>query len=404
MSILLPAIRSSIGDWNYYITTLNFRQVDSLIKAPDEIHERKKMSDWIQRQIIDTHADAISKYILENPQRFFGSLIIGVYGGDPNWSPINIRFPDRDDISQEQYNQVEGFLGFLELSGEEKLFAIDGQHRVEGIKKALQIDNDKVSEYDNISAIFVGHDCSSEVGKERTRRLFTTVNKKAKAVSPSAKIALDEDDGFAIVTRRIIDKFWLFEDDRKHVLFKSTGSMPVGEQNAITSVVGLFELVKDLYPEQKKAKEFTNSRPSDVDIERHVDFCISYFEELIQNVDEYKTVFIDQVNTAGSFRTKEKSHLLFRPAGQRAFAKAVQFLVSQGIKLSQAISKLSKVNMSILEEEWHNILWDPIDQKMIPNKIVVAEAQLLKLSESNQRSTKNLRNLEILIAAKAASS
>lgn len=404
MTILLPAIRSSIGDWSYYVTTLNFRQVASIIKAPDEIHERKKMSDWIQRQIIDTHANAISKYILENDQRFFGSLIVGVYGGNPNWSPIDVRFPDRDDISQEQYNQVEGALGFLEFSGEEKLFAIDGQHRVEGIKKALHTDSDKVSESDNISAIFVGHNCESEEGKERTRRLFTTVNKKAKAVSPAAKIALDEDDGFAIVTRRIVDNFWLFEDDKERILYKSTGSIPNNEQNAITSVVGLFELVKDLYPEQKKAREFTESRPSDIDIDSHVSFCISYFEELIKNVDEYKMVFIDKVSAAGSFRTKEKSHLLFRPAGQRAFARAVQFLVSQGAELSDAVSKLSKVNMSILHEDWHSILWDPIDQKMITNKVAVAEAQLLNLSDSPQRNKLNFSNLQKVIAAKEASS
>lgn len=401
MSILLPAIRASIGDWNYYVTTLSFRQVESLIKAPDEIHERKKMSDWIQRQIIDTHADAISKYVLENPQRFFGSLIIGVYGGDPNWSPINIRFPDRDDISQEQYNQVEGFLGFLELSGEENLFAIDGQHRVEGIKKALQTDSDKVDNSDSISAIFVGHDSSSVEGKERTRRLFTTVNKKAKAVSKSAKIALDEDDGFAILTRRLIDRFWLFEDARKHVLYSTTGSIPVNDKDSITSIVGLYVLIQDLFLDQTKLKKFEESRPSEDSLEEHFQLCISFFERLIKNVAEYREVFVEKNSLAGSFRTKQKNHLLFRPAGQRAFAKAVQFLVSQGETLSEAVSKLSQVNMSILDEEWHHILWDPIDEKMIANKTTVAEAQLLSLSGSPQRSATSYKSLEKVIMAKA---
>lgn len=404
MSILLPAIRSSIGDWSYYVTTLSFRQVASIIKAPDEIHERKKMSQWIQRQIIDTHASAISKYILENDQRFFGSLIVGVYGGNPNWSSINIRFPDRDDISQEQYNQVDGFLGFLELSGEEKLFAIDGQHRVEGIKKALQTAPDKVSESDNISAIFVGHNCETEEGKERTRRLFTTVNKKAKAVSKHAKIALDEDDGFAILTRRLIDRFWLFEDARKHVLYSTTGSIPVNDKDSITSIVGLYVLIQDLFLDQKEIKIFRGARPSEDSLEEHLQLCILFFEELIRNVAEYREVFDEKVSVAGSFRTKEKNHLLFRPAGQRAFAKAVQFLVSEGQTISNAVSKLSKVNMSILDEEWHHILWDPFDEKMITNKVAVAEAQLLNLSGSSQRSNINYKNLEKVIEAKASKS
>ena len=64
---------------------------------------------------------------------------------------------------------------------------------------------------ESISAIFVAHDASSEETKQRTRRLFTTVNKKAKRVSKSAIIALDEDNGFAVITRSLIDEHWLFE-------------------------------------------------------------------------------------------------------------------------------------------------------------------------------------------------
>ena len=43
--IVLPAIRARVGDWNYYVTTLSFEEVAELIKAPDEIHERKKLAD-----------------------------------------------------------------------------------------------------------------------------------------------------------------------------------------------------------------------------------------------------------------------------------------------------------------------------------------------------------------------
>ena len=55
-SHLLPAIRSHVGDWHFYTTTLSFKQIASLIKDPDEIHERKKLSNWIQREINADHA------------------------------------------------------------------------------------------------------------------------------------------------------------------------------------------------------------------------------------------------------------------------------------------------------------------------------------------------------------
>ena len=127
---LLPSIRSCVGDWNYYVTTLSFREVAKLIKAPDEIHERKELADWIQREAIETHAESISSYILTNPQRFLGSLIVGVYGGSPNWTPLRVNIPDRDGITDNQKERIEGCLGLLHFSGDEKLFAIDGQHRV----------------------------------------------------------------------------------------------------------------------------------------------------------------------------------------------------------------------------------------------------------------------------------
>ena len=210
---LLPAIRSYVGDWIYYVTTLTFDEVRVLIKDPDEIHERKKLSDWIQRVVVRDHSDAIATYITENKQRFLGSLIIGIYDGNPDWAPLNVNFShDFLDLSDSEKEKIEGKLGLLHLSGSEKLFAIDGQHRVAGIKKAFQyIDFDPKMKDESISAIFVAHDASSEETKQRTRRLFTTVNKKAKRVSKSAIIALDEDNGFAVITRSLIDEHWLFE-------------------------------------------------------------------------------------------------------------------------------------------------------------------------------------------------
>lgn len=226
-SLLLPAIRSCVGDWIFYTTTLSFNEVGAFVKSPDEVHERRKLSNWIQREAIEEHSEAISEYIIKNEQRFLGALIIGVYDGCPNWAPLNVSFlPDHLDLSEDQKEKVEGQLGLLYLAGTEKLFAIDGQHRVAGIKKAIEKSGEDLGILDDsISAIFVSHDASTEDGKQRTRRLFTTLNKKAKPVSQPAVIALDEDNGFAIITRRLIDSHWLFEDKRNHISYTSTGAL-----------------------------------------------------------------------------------------------------------------------------------------------------------------------------------
>lgn len=393
---LLPSIRSRVGDWNYYVTTLTFLEVDKLIKAPDEIHERKKLGEWIQREAIDKHAQAIASYILENPQRFLGALIVGVYGGDPNWTPLHVNIPDADNISKDQKTRIEGRLGLLHLSGKEKLFAIDGQHRVAGIKLAITETTDKALGEDCVSAIFVAHDPDSEEGKQRTRRLFTTVNKKSKIISKAAKIALDEDDGYAIVCRKLIDSHWLFEDARGHLLYNSGGSIPISDRKAITSVVGLFEIVKDLY---FGSNDFDKSRPSDGAIQQHHDVCSLFFDELLVRIPEFKSVFVDGEFEPGHYRSTDYNHMLFRPAGQRAFARAVQLQVSQNSTIASAVKKLAAANMYLKNEKWHHILWNPVSKTMITTKVSIAEAQLLRQVGLRARTKKIENTLDSLLAS-----
>lgn len=394
---LLPSIRSRVGDWNYYVTTLSFEEVSGLIKAPDEIHERKKLAEWIQREAIDSHSEAIASYIVGNPQRFLGALIVGVYGGSPNWTPLNVMVPADEGISEDQLQRIEGRLGLLRLSGNENLFAIDGQHRVAGIKLALK--DAKSAEQigsDSMSAIFVAHDPKSEAGKQRTRRLFTTVNKKAKIISKAAKIALDEDDGFAIVTRRLIDSHWLFEDARKHVLYTSGGSIPASDTCSITSVVGLFEIVKDLYG---GAKGFDMDRPGEPALAAHLELCKAFFDELLAQIPEFKAVFVNKKGSPGAYRLAECNHMLFRPIGQRAFARAVQLLVERKNSVGTAVKKLRKAELFIQNEEWHHIMWNPVAKTMITNKILIAEAQLLRLAGQPLRNKAIGKKLDALLAS-----
>jgi DNA sulfur modification protein DndB len=397
---LLPAIRSRVGDWMTYVTSMSFKDVQLLVKSPDEIHDRKGLAEWIQREAIDSHAEEISAYIQQNPQRFLGSLIIGVYDGNPNWAPLNIKFSDDHlDLSEYQKERIEGKLGLLHLTGDEKLFAIDGQHRVAGIKKALsEIDNENTIFSDEVSAIFVAHDESSIDGKRRTRRLFTTVNKKAKRISKAATIALDEDNGFAIVTRLLIDRHWLFEDNRKHISYSSTGSIPAGDETTITSVVGLYEILKDLYFNRNK-KEFESSRPSDENIEFFFNHVNEFLDQILTQSNEFNEVFVLRNLNPSDYRGQQ-NHLLFRPIGQRAFARATQLLVQRGLTLGESISSLLQANMDISSNDWNNILWDPVSETMITNKLVLAETQLLKLAGHGARTNKNRQNLEDLLVSR----
>ncbi|PMY01453.1 DndB, partial [Pseudomonas sp. MPR-R2A5] len=86
-------------------------------------------------------------------------------------------------------DSVRDTVGVLHLTGQESLFAVDGQHRVEGIKGALARSG-KVSGHE-LTVILVAHRNTAS-GLQRTRRLFSTLNRYAKPVTPGEIVALDE--------------------------------------------------------------------------------------------------------------------------------------------------------------------------------------------------------------------
>ena len=215
--LIIPALRAHMGDWIYYVTFLRMDQIADQIHIAQEIHSSNMLKDMIQRQITN-RAGQIAEYLLKQPQRFFNALIVGVYGGSPDWYELAIGTNPHFDAPVLP-PELDGVLGVLRLDGTQTFFAIDGQHRVEGIKQALEKNENLKT--DEVSVIFVAHQ-NEPNGMERTRRLFTTLNRYAKPVKKSEIIALDEDDIIAIVTRQLVEKYPLFCDK----LLFSTGVPP----------------------------------------------------------------------------------------------------------------------------------------------------------------------------------
>ena len=178
----VPSLRAHMGDWIYYAAFLKLRDIAQRVFLADEIHKHEGLRDMIQRSIDSSgHAESIKHYLLDKSQRFFNALVIGVYGGEPNFFELELRRGSRLDPN-DLPDYFEGALGILQFSGTEKLFAIDGQHRVVGIKRAVAESTTLGDE--EVIALFVSHSRSTD-GMERSRRLFTTLNRYAKPVSLS---------------------------------------------------------------------------------------------------------------------------------------------------------------------------------------------------------------------------
>ena len=381
-----PAIRCHLGDWAYFSTILPFGEVASRIRRANEIHSHQGLDDMIQRELGKRVKD-IATYLETQPERFFNAIVVGIYGGSPDWLPVDIE--ESNDVHPVNLAQrARESLGVLQLSGEERLFAVDGQHRVEGIKDALRKSPELKDE--ELAVLFVAHRETPE-GTARTRRLFTTLNKYAKPVTTSEIIALDEDDAFAIIARMVVNQYDGLsktyqgpkgpEDLLSLVKFKGS-QVPSGDQYSITTIQMLYKLANILAVARSSSarrRELKRTRPAPEVIETMYDDHVAFWEGLRKNVPSMQDALgsnpADRI--ASKYRSRTGGHILFRPVGQEAFARALRTLLDRGIPIDEAMEALAETQLTLDQPPWRSVMWDPNQNTMNRTNLELAESLLL---------------------------
>ena len=387
--VSFPAIRCHIGDWAYYSTVLPLNEVASRIQRATEINNNPGLDNMIQRELGSRVGD-ISEYLRTQTERFFNAIVVGVYGGAPDWFPVEIdetRDPQPANLSERARESV----GILQLSGEERLFAVDGQHRVEGIKAALSENPDLGSE--ELVVLFVAHRDTRE-GIARTRRLFTTLTKYAKRVTTSEIIALDEDDAFAAVTRMIVNQYEglnkttpVGEGQLSLVKFEGA-QIPTRDQYSVTTIQMLYKLLTILSVptgDSTRKKELKRSRPSQEVIDIMYDDHVSFWEGLRVHIPAMnESLGSDPVKRiAGKHRYREGGHILFRPVGQEAFARALRTLMDRGVPIQRGIETLASTQLMLNQAPWSHVMWDPSRNAMNRTSQRLAVSLLLYMVHEN---------------------
>lgn len=352
--LILPTLRGKMGDWMYYVTLLPFDEVAKRISLADEIHKDEGLSKMIQRKVTYRTKDIVN-YLKTQQQRFFNSLILGIYGGSPQWQEIDID-KNNTKLNEEEVEYLNRTFGILTLNGEEKIFAIDGQHRSKAIKDA--VNEDKSLSKDEIAVIFVAHKKTSE-GEIRTRRLFSTLNRYAKPVSISEIIALDEEDNCAIITRNIVEYFHLLKGK---ILFNQNRSINPSNNVAFTNIIVLYDLVKILLTNSpvfgikskgEEIKNFTKRRQSYETNKSKQEYVESIFIELFERIpvlkEFIKTDFVD--------RSKLESSLLFKPIGQNILFSVLKIGIDSNIK-DKVLNFFVVNDFSLKNSSWRKIFYN----------------------------------------------
>lgn len=350
-SLILPCLRGLIGDWVYYSTVMSASDIAAWVKPVKNFRESSSLDEILQRDLKD-RKKAISKYLLTDKNRFFNSIVVGVFGGIPDWFEFDLT-KTGNVIPINQLEDIKQSVGIMIFSGDEQMFAIDGQHRVAGIDIAIQDDKNNTLAEDQYSVILVAH-IDDELGMKRTRKLFSDINKNAKPVAGGDKIKIDEEDLCSIVTRRIYANYKLFNGGEL-ISLTENAKLEKDDTKHFTNLLGLYSTNKILRKLFKKIP-----KTQDWDEENVLSFYIiveEFYNFIFENVSDYKSYFFEKSLNLELAR-ENNSYLLFRPIGLKLIARIYLHFKSKIDGLEKMKNEINKISFVCPESPLNNILWN----------------------------------------------
>ncbi len=359
---LIPALKAHVGDWNYYVCIMKYAEVARQIQFAHELQGSRDLHTLLQRGL-SARTGEIVDYLKKSKHRFLGALIVAAYGGDPHYMPVKMEDPDG------MLQDLDDQFGVLTFDGTQSYFALDGQHRLRAIKDALKTADEELrAELNNedIAVIMVSH-MDTEDGRARTRRLFTNINRNAKTTSKAENIALDEDDPFAIITRRMLSSHKLFSTDGRVIVFTNineegemtlaSGQVPKSHKSAVTTIGVLYEMVKEMHCFIRDIDDFrVDRRPSAESLDEAYDKVTHSLDQIMTACGDISEVANKSDNLRDIRAPKEdegRGHAMLRPIVQRAVCRAVRIGIEQNRATHKTIlARLSKLNWTLGEAPW----------------------------------------------------
>lgn len=402
-TLYLPALRGYFGDWIYYSCVMKVADVADRVSYPKELHTNVALSDMIQRILETERGVDIADYLRTHKDRFFNSMVVAVYEGSPEW----LEFDDIIDSASENLHglaeDVKHTVGFLRLTEDVKLFALDGQHRLAGIRVAIDAERrsgviESRFVEDELSIIFVGHN-NTQLGIKRTRRLFITLNKTAKIVSKADIIALDEADAIAIITRRMVEKEGIFSGNRTAIQKKT--NLSSRDRKHITSIINLYDIISIILSKiETKASlyELRATRPEESELDNYENNVSQYFRAIAEYVPEFREYLTANDSRAPEviekYRSKDGGNLLFRPIGQRIFAEVVGAIRKNFDDTASAVRRVASLPLELRKIPYVRVLWNDVSGTVNTRGAVHTRDLMLYMLGSKAKSEAVLKNAQ----------
>jgi DNA sulfur modification protein DndB len=354
-----------MGRWVYYAAVVTLADIAERVEFAEVVHGRdRELNELIQRAL-EKRSVSIAEYLIrQKKDRFFNSLVVGLYNGNPDWYYASLHTHERLDIRAiPDYGRHA--LGLLSFDGSERLFALDGQHRVAGIREALTQSPELGGEL--VTVLFVSHK-NTKSGLERTRRLFTTLNRYAKPVAKAELIALDEDDAVAIVTRRLITEHPLFSG---RTSTKRPKSIPPSDKRSVTTITALYDALNIYLRFVSKAtnsewKSYKRFRRRDDELAELTASAMTVWTRFAKALPSLRSVIEGGPEVPGTLRRKKDGgDVWLRPIGTMILLSTLVALRGGGLSEPTAIGRLAAMPSALGSLPWLGLLWDSTNHRMI---------------------------------------
>lgn len=347
MATLVPAIKAKLGNTTYYEANMKVRDLVQAVRPPKEMDrwanlgiEERMQRDADMKRI----KNQLAPYIVRNADRFFGSIIVLVYNGE-------VVFETMADLANKvpaAYKQIAQKIGFLTIDGG-TLIVLDGQHRLLALRMVQQgdVEGEFAAEVpdDEVAVIFI--DFEDDV---KTRRIFNTVNRYAKQTSRGDNIITSEDDGYAIVARRILR-------DGNPLGARKTGKAVKAEDvvewknntltvrsTRLTTISVVYETVRLVLHAHSAPKLDPQNRPDEDELDRYTQWGCDLWDTLLEHMEPYKAALQDPSRIPGMRADEAKTSLLFKPAAQIALVEGILQAVAVGkLTLIEAVKRANKI-------------------------------------------------------------
>lgn len=388
---LFPAIRARMGNWEYYITKMKMKELAGQVRFAAEIYDDRTLDQAIQRELNEGRVKKeIVSFLKRRDDRFFASIVVASLGGNPRFYPVRITDDEQFSIFVDQ--ELDEAFGVLTMTGDQDYYALDGQHRLKAIQTLIdRNDPDSVEPPEGfpdeeISVLMVVRkDKSDKEFMKSYRRLFSSLNRWAKATDKDTNIIMDEDDPFAILTRRLITEHDFFKWDgrqKESPRIKTKGKNLQTRDQHFTSLQTLYAMNQTLLTTSARGNRGWGEAGDSIDSIKQFRPSEEYLDDLYLELEMYWNGLLEVLPTLYEHPDRMRvhdqeegteptstDHLLFWPIGQEILAAVARRLLNWRLPdvanpcrtdVASALRGLPQLEWRLHQPPWRYFLltWD----------------------------------------------